>query len=133
MRALVTLHLIVFACLAGVTAVRADEATGIRSATVAECPGANAREVRLDDVTRIDGFRVDLGPQRHAGVTRVRVSAGRFERVLHVSGSGVRGLTFRPALEADHFTITLEPGIEGGCPRRVTLLDGPVSVAVVTP
>jgi hypothetical protein len=126
-----------FAMMLAATSVSGDRGTLQRaadgSATIADCTGAAARDVHLGDPTRVDRFVVDLGRQASSGVTRVRVRAGGFERVLHVTGAGARGLRFHPALEAETFTVTVEPldSEPGACLERVTLFEGSTRVAVV--
>ena len=103
-----------------------------QSAIIADCSASSVREVRLDGRVSVDGFRVDLGGAR--GATKVHVRAGKFERVLNVS-QGARALRFSPALEADTFTVTIEPtsGERSACPAKITLLGGADEVAVLLP
>jgi hypothetical protein len=140
MRAIGTTVLTIFGLVLGIAGARGDQGGGARSsgdhrsnsAIVADCSASAVREVRLDGAVSVDGFRVEVGGSRSS--TKVRVRAGKFERVLNVS-QGARAVRFSPALQADTFTVTIEPasGERAICPAKITLFGGADEVAVLMP
>ncbi len=140
MRVIGTAVLTIAGFLLGIAGARGDQpgpsgSSGdhrSKSATVADCSAGSVREVHLEGAVSVDGFRVDLGGLR--GASKVRVRAGKFERVLNVS-NGARALRFSPALEADTFTVTIEPTSSERtvCPAKITLFGGGDEVAVLLP
>src|SRR5688572_12655170 len=140
MRGIGTAVLTIAGLLLGIAGARGEEGGGTRSsgdhrnrsASVADCSASSVREVHLEGAVSVDGFRVDLGGSR--GSTKVRIRAGKFERVLNVS-NGARALRFSPALQADTFTVTIEPTTaeRTTCPAKITLLGGGDEVAVLVP
>jgi hypothetical protein len=101
------------------------------------CAEASFTNVQLPSWAAIDEIRVVVAKSSPAqGAANISVEAGRFGRVVHVRGSGSRGLKFSSPLTGNRFHIALDPVFEArrsACIERILLLRGGALVASVQP